>query len=77
MKNEISDNQKAYIDVVLKLAKKYNVKIEGVVTIRGEVYIRYEYADENEFNEFVDELKKVDKKFEVISDKGKAESYTV
>jgi len=59
------------------LAKIYKVRITGISTSGGEVYISYEYDDKNDFDKFEAELRKIYKKFEVIPiDEKKSKLYT-
>ncbi len=77
MKNKIPESKKPWLEAVVKLARQYDVKIIEVITVGDEVYINYDYKDEKKFGEYLERLKKIDKNFEIISEEGKAESYTV
>ena len=69
-------DKKAFIEAMIKLARQYNITI-GVATSGEELYIRYEYDDEDKFYKFLDELKKFKINLEFIFDKDKRKSYTV
>jgi RNase H-fold protein (predicted Holliday junction resolvase) len=74
MKLKVPESKKAFLADAKRLAKTYNVRITNIVVVGDEVYARYNYDDEKEFNEFINELRRK-YNFDVIPDK--TESYTV
>lgn len=76
MESEIPKDKRIFVENALRLARVYKIRITGISTSGSEVYISYEYDDINDFNKFEAELRKLDKKFEVISiDEKKSKLY--